>query len=427
MVAAQDLLSRRPVAPLIHTGWFVVITIVVVGAIGTLVYYDETERSEAALEDLGERQVELARVVALAPDPAHTQLADSVIELANASGVFEPLDLPELHTRASIVRLTPERAALIGLPARTAMLGLARTKDGGTVAIATSAAHQRDRDRAGRMRVLLSMVLAASVMSAFITAIWRRQRFEAELSRDLAVAETARARDAELDRLHRAATMAALGSGVAHELATPLGVIVGRAEQLLSRLASDERSVRNIQVILEQSAYIDQVMRGLLGLARGAPIALQTVAASSLVREAAALVQHRFVRANVSLEPHIEVSLPEIRCEPLLFKHALINLLLNACDASPAKGTVRIDISADHAEIAFVVTDEGEGIDPRHIARVTEPFFTTKAAGQGTGLGLAIANEIAKTHRGSLDLSHRTPRGTRACIRIPIEPAEGAA
>jgi two-component system NtrC family sensor kinase len=138
-------------------------------------------------------------------------------------------------------------------------------------------------------------------------------------------------------------------------------------------------------------------------------------------------VQHRFVRADVTLEPHLDASLPEIRCEPLLFKHALINLLLNACDASPAKSTVHIDICADHAEIAFVVTDEGEGIAPQYITRVTEPFFTTKAEGQGTGLGLAIANEIAKSHRGTLDLAHRSPRGTRACIRIPLETTEGAA
>ena len=415
MDVAHPLPIRRPV---IRTGWFVALTIVVVAAIGGLVYVDEIERSDAALEDLGERQVELARVVALDPTPAHTQLTDSVVELAPPNGRFAPVDLPELHGVARVVRLDPERAALLGLPARTAMVGLARTNDGGTIAIATSGAHQRDRDRAGRMRVLLSMVLAATVMSAFSFAIWRRQRHEAQLARDLAVAETARARDAELDRLHRAATMAALGSGVAHELATPLGVIVGRAEQLAARFAGDERATKSVQVILEQTEYIDQVVRGLLSLARGAPIAMQPTEANALVQEAAALVEHRFTRANVTLEPHVAAQLPEIRCEPLLFKHALINLLLNACDASPAKSTVRVDVTADHAEMAFVVTDEGNGIPPQLAARATEPFFTTKAT--GTGLGLAIANEIAKTHRGTLDLSQRSPHGTRACIKIPI-------
>jgi signal transduction histidine kinase len=224
--------------------------------------------------------------------------------------------------------------------------------------------------------------------------------------------------------------MAALGSGVAHELSTPLGVIVGRAEQILSRVAGDERSVKNVQVILDQADHINQVVRGLLGLARGAPIALQSVDVDGLVRDAAELVRHRFVRANVGLVPRVEASLPSIRCEPLLFKHALVNLLLNACDASPPRSTVRVEVTADIAEMAFIVTDEGDGIAIEHAARATEPFFTTKPAGEGTGLGLAIANEIAKTHRGTLALSRRVPHGTCASIRIPLESrpvAEGSA
>jgi signal transduction histidine kinase len=110
-----------------------------------------------------------------------------------------------------------------------------------------------------------------------------------------------------------------------------------------------------------------------------------------------------------------------VRCEPLLFKHALVNLMLNACDASPPKSVVRLDVTAENGELAFVITDEGEGIAERDAARAVEPFFTTKA--EGTGLGLAIANEIAKTHRGSLAIGPRSPRGTRACITIPIEAA----
>ncbi|MEO6777372.1 MAG: ATP-binding protein [Kofleriaceae bacterium] len=423
----------------IRTRWFVVITIAIVAAIGALVYHDETRRSEAALGDLGEHQAELASIAALtlqlAPERAAPQLAArdqhrSVMLLAPANGEFATLtgkhvELPSLIDLVRrgewMARLSPEEAAAIGLPARTAMVGLAPTLDGGILAVATSAEHQRDRDRRGRLRVLLSMLLAAAVTIGFSLAIWRKQHHEAALARDLAVAEAARARDTELDRMHRVATMAALGSGVAHELATPLGVIVGRTEQVLARVAGDERAVKSLQVILEQTEHIDQVVRGLLGLARGAPIALQTVEPDALVREAAALVQHRFVRADVALEPRLAGPLPEIRCEPLLFKHALVNLMLNACDASPAKSTVHIDVTASATEVAFTVTDEGEGIPAEHAARAIEPFFTTKPT--GTGLGLAIANEIAKTHRGSLDLAQRTPHGTRACIRIPLEHA----
>ncbi len=172
---------------------------------------------------------------------------------------------------------------------------------------------------------------------------------------------------------------------------------------------------------------MDRVVRGLLGLARGVPIALQEVEPRALVRDASALVEHRFARANVHLVPTVATTVPHVRCEPLLFKHALVNLLLNACDASPPGGTVRLDVQADSAEVAFVVSDDGEGITPANAARALEPFFTTKPVGQGSGLGLAIANEIASPHRGTLAIGPREPRGTRAAITIPVASPPGDA
>jgi len=423
---------------MIKTRWLVTITLTVVVAIGALVYIDETDRSDAALEDLGEQQASVAQAASLASSPAllstldrpgativMTRQAGSALRLLDGRSVTTPGLLAAIDRGSRVARIEPVDAPALGLPERTAMVGIARAPDGRVFAVATTAEHQRDRDRQGRMRVILSVVLAACVMSVLAAVVWQKQRSEAVLSRELAVAEIARSRDAELDRLSRAATMAALGSSVAHELSTPLGVIVGRAEQLIARLGGDERAVKNAQVILDEAEHINNVVRGFLGLARGAPIALQLVDVRTLVRDAAALVEHRFQRAHVSLVPAVAGTLPRVRCEPLLFKHALVNLMLNACDASPPSTIVRVDVHADAAEMTFVVTDEGDGITESDAARALEPFFTTKPAGQGSGLGLAIANEIAKTHRGSLAIAPRAPRGTRACIRIPIE--EGVA
>jgi signal transduction histidine kinase len=108
-----------------------------------------------------------------------------------------------------------------------------------------------------------------------------------------------------------------------------------------------------------------------------------------------------------------------VRCEPLLFKHALVNLMLNACEASPRGATVRVEVQTEQAGVAFVVSDEGQGMSPELAARATEPFFTTK--GEGTGLGLAIANEIVTTHRGTLKIEPRSPRGTRVSITLPAD------
>ena len=430
--------------------WLVLSMIAAVAAVGLLASWDERRRDRAELRDFGAEQASTAEAAALAfgdrfaDSPGRAEAALRVLDRADEKVVIIPpggapngldhdvhLDVPALAAAAAggarMVRARPEEAARLGLPGRTAMVGLARIAGGPaagwTIAIASTAGRERDREREGRDRLVLAIVLAAGLVGAFGGLALVRQRKQLELERELAITRTARARDAELERMSRAATMAALGSGVAHELSTPLGVIVGRAEQLAARAGNDERAAKAAQTILEQAAHIDGVVRGLLGLARGAPIALQPCAPEKLVREAAALVDHRYARAGVHLVTSV-APCPEIRCEPLLFQHALVNLLLNACDASPAGTTVRLDVRSDAGEVVFAVLDEGEGIAPDDAARALEPFFTTKPPGQGTGLGLAIAREIASSHRGTLAIAPCQPRGTRAAIMVP---AEGAA
>jgi len=416
----------------IPTRWLLVSMVAAVGAIGVLAFMNEQRRSEAELADLARQQAAVA-------DAAAPRLAAGTLGELEKPGttrviVAAPGERPRLLDGSAVdvpaladamargertARLTRSEAARIGLPERTAMVGFARAPNGAVIAIASSAADQRDRDRAGQERLVGSILLAVGLVSAFGGLALSRQRAQLSLERELAVADTARARDSELERLSRAATMAALGSGVAHELSTPLGVIVGRAEQLLSRAGGDERIAKNAQAILDEADHIDKVVRGLLGLARGAPIAMQEIGPRELVRDASALVEHRFERAGVTLLPVVGAELPPVRCEPLLFKHALVNLLLNACEASPRGATVRVEVHADAGEVAFVVNDEGQGITPEDAARATQPFFTTK--GEGTGLGLAIANEIATTHRGTLNIAPRTPKGTRVAIKVPVD------
>ena len=111
-----------------------------------------------------------------------------------------------------------------------------------------------------------------------------------------------------------------------------------------------------------------------------------------------------------------------IRGEPRLLEQALVNLLLNACDACERFGTVEVAVKAVGGGIEFAVTDTGTGIASSDIARVSEPFFTTKP--NGTGLGLAVTGEIVKTHRGTLTIGPGPEGGTRASFIIPIAQQE---
>jgi signal transduction histidine kinase len=164
---------------------------------------------------------------------------------------------------------------------------------------------------------------------------------------------------------------------------------------------------------------VRQIIRGLLGLARGdAPVA-DRVEPRALVDQAVGLVAHRFDKAQVGLHARVDDTLPDVVGDPRLLEHAVVNLLLNACDASPRGGAVTVSASRDEAGVVLRVDDEGSGISPADADRVMEPFFTTKPRDAGTGLGLALANEIVNSHRGTLALAARPGGGTSAVIHLP--------
>jgi two-component system, NtrC family, sensor kinase len=136
-----------------------------------------------------------------------------------------------------------------------------------------------------------------------------------------------------------------------------------------------------------------------------------------IAERAVALVEHRFKAAGIRLALDLVGNAPSLRGDARLLENALVNLLLNACDASARDAGVRLGVEAKDHRVRFSVDDDGSGIQPEHVQKVLEPFFTTKA----NGLGLAIANEIVKSHLGTISLTPRFPRGTRAVVEIPAD------
>ncbi len=359
------------------------------------------------------------RLAILVASPGHVGLLRS-----DGSAVRAPAIEDASARGATWVRLSREESAALGLPARTAIAGLAPLLDGRgrtwTVAVVATAQEERDRELRAQWRLVLGVTVAAGLVFAFGGLALRKQRKELELARELAVAEVTRARDERLVRADKLATMGALATGIAHEVSTPLGVIMGRAEQVRPKVAGDEKARRSVDAILEQGERIGRVIRGFLALARGEAPTFEHIDPAAIARASIDLVEHRFENAGVRLETDVARGLPLIACEPRLLEQSLANLLLNACDACRPGGVVTLDVRGDFARVALIVLDDGEGISAESAARIFEPFFTTKAPGSGTGLGLAISNEIVKHHRGTLTLEPRVrAAGTRACIEIP--------
>jgi two-component system NtrC family sensor kinase len=441
-----------------------------VALIAGLAYWDAARESAAALDQLAEREATLAGALAALvarpaqPEPGPVAEADLLARLrsverprALAVLIHRPgeatlratsgLSIPSaplvdaLARGASSVRIPRDQAAAFGLPARTALAGIAHVNgrmagqvgDGGRgdrlaaagwdIVVIASAEHERDREIWARRRLVLSVLLAAGLVLMFGGLAMRNQRKELVLERELAIAAVAQRRDEKLERASKAAVMGTLAMGVAHEISTPLGIIAARAEQMVPRLITDERLAASVAAILAQADRIKQVIRGLLGLARGDAPSAERIEPRAVVDQAVGLVEHRFQKAGVRLTKAVAPDLPAILGDPRLLEHAVVNLLLNACDACQPGDEVIVRAAQPGAEIELVVEDPGSGISPADRERALEPFFTTKARGGGTGLGLAIAHEIVASHRGRLEFLPRQPRGTLAMIRLP--PAEG--
>jgi two-component system NtrC family sensor kinase len=244
------------------------------------------------------------------------------------------------------------------------------------------------------------------------------------------------ARIRALDQLRHAdrlATVGKLASGLAHELGTPLNVVAGRA-QLIERTPGISDNVgRDARSIREQADRMAQIIRQLLDFARaGDSRKVRTDVAQLTARSVGLLtsVAEKY-RVELRLEPSRAV--PELDLDPGQIQQVLTNVIVNAIQASPAGGTVDVEIGRELFEkrsdeapkeyLAIRVSDQGPGMSPAVLERVFEPFFTTKGVGEGTGLGLSVAHGIVEEHGGMIRAESEPGRGSRFTVYLPLPEA----
>jgi two-component system, NtrC family, sensor histidine kinase HydH len=224
-----------------------------------------------------------------------------------------------------------------------------------------------------------------------------------------------------------------LAAGIAHEIGTPLGVVRGRAEYVLGKLGAGHPQSAGVGVIVDQIDQVSRTIRQLLDFSRLQPAAARPVALSRLLRDVYELLRLEAERRQVVLELDVPEGLPLLAADPDQLQQALVNLVLNACDACSTGGRVRLsavapDGSAEGAWgfVTLSVRDDGCGIPVEIRNQVFDPFFTTKKRGQGTGLGLAIVAQIVRNHGGRVELESEPGQGTCFTLLWPVAgPAAG--
>lgn len=325
--------------------------------------------------------------------------------------------------------LSRDEASGIGLPHRIAVAAIARVADTRglpaiAIVMATSAREERDRFRNYEYRLAGGLGLTGLLVTGFIWFVLREQRRRLVVDATLERERVAHERDEQLARAERMASIAALSLGIGHELATPLGVILGRVEEI-RQTTTDNAASRALHSIEDQVVRIRRVLESFLALARGEAPMMTSTTVSRIIDDAVALVRHRFASSRVELATRIERDV-HVRCDAALFAQVLVNLLVNACTHSKRGDTVELEVAASASTVAFTVLDSGSGIAPEVAGRAAEPFFTTRKAEGGSGLGLTIAREIVQHHGGTLRIEPRTgSTGTMVSVTVPAEAADG--
>jgi signal transduction histidine kinase len=225
--------------------------------------------------------------------------------------------------------------------------------------------------------------------------------------------------ESQLSEFEKYASLAQLALGAAHEINNPLLGILSHLE-LEWKDATEERRVE-IEQCIEGAKRISSAVRGLLDYARPGPLKLSKVNLHRLGTETLKFVEHQPMFRRITLQNCIPVDLPCISADANQLSQILMNLLLNAGEATPPGGT--ITVLAEKVRFADVielrVRDTGCGIPADILPHVFEPFFTTKR-GKGTGLGLSITQNYVRSHGGDIQVESIPDSGTTARVTLPI-------
>jgi PAS domain S-box-containing protein len=276
-----------------------------------------------------------------------------------------------------------------------------------------------------------------------------RRRAEAKLSR---TSDQLRQSHRELKQaqmqLIQAAKLESVGylaAGVAHEVKNPLAIVQLGLDYLQQTLTLDPTSAAVLADTQVAVARADTVIRGLLDFSRERALDLRMDDINRILDDSLTLIRHELGQRDIRLHKQLDGTIPERPFDAGKLQQVFINLFMNAMHAMQHGGTLHVSSRFGPANgaslgpqaleagfldgdrlIQVVVEDTGPGIEPRHLGRLFDPYFTTKRQGEGTGLGLSVSRNIVTLHRGSIDLDNRPEGGARAIVLFRVEGgAEG--
>jgi two-component system NtrC family sensor kinase len=250
----------------------------------------------------------------------------------------------------------------------------------------------------------------------------------------------------QLIQSEKLASLGKLSASIAHEINNPLSGILTYVKLISRKMRANPPGPEETLTVLQQLSLVERetqrcstIVRNLLDFARQRTPSLQDVDLRAVLDEAISLIENRLLMQNVTVDRDLR-PVPPVRADFGQLRQALVNILVNACDAMPDGGTLRLvthevslpDGAAKGAEealpsrpfIEVAIGDTGPGISPEHLSKIFEPFFTTKE--KGTGLGLSVVYGIVEKHGGKVHVESQAGQGTTITVRLPVSVPESA-
>jgi PAS domain S-box-containing protein len=230
---------------------------------------------------------------------------------------------------------------------------------------------------------------------------------------------------AELQQAEKLESIGSLAGGVAHDMNNVLAAILGLASALRTDFDDDDPRAASLDTITRACDRGRDVVKSLLYFARRDLEAMGPVDLNIILEEVVHLLTHTTLR-RIDITKDFQEPLGLIEGDGGALSHALINLCVNAVDAMPEGGSLRLSTRREGGRIVVRVRDTGEGMSPEVARRSIEPFFTTKPVGKGTGLGLTMVYGAVKAHKGTIDIDSQPGRGTEVRLGFPALPQPAA-
>lgn len=223
----------------------------------------------------------------------------------------------------------------------------------------------------------------------------------------------------QLQQSDKLSSIGLLAAGVAHEVNTPLAGISSYTQMLLGQFPAGDPKSQLLEKVLAQTERASGIVNNLLNFSRTSGSDFAALDLNRVLDDTLQLLELQLHKSSITIEREFADELPEAFGNAGKLQQVFMNLILNARDAMPSGGTLRIETeSADHM-LLVRIGDTGIGIAAENIAKIYDPFFTTKSVGQGTGLGLAVSYGIVQEHAGRIFVESHPGRGTTFTIKIP--------